>query len=548
MLRSRLLAAVVLLIVVGLPLGVPLVEFALVLDGWRAWADWGRLTVLLFQTAELVGLTLLFTLPLGAVLAVLLFRTDLPGRRWLRAVVVMALFVPLPLYASAWQSLLGPGGWLRSAGMWVPWSTGIVPAAGIHALAALPWVIWLIGLGLLHIPREIDEDARLSAPPWRALVFSSLPRCRPVLIAAGLWVAVQTAGEITVTDMMQVRTFAEETYTQIVAMQAEGPTTEPRQILARAVTVALPPAVILAWLTATWLRSRIQSASTFLQSPASQNEMPLRKWRSPAAVFTLGLVGFYCLVPIASLVRIAGLGGSPESWSAERFWTAVRFVADTQVWLIVRSLLAATATGIAAAGLALWVCWLVRRRTLPATPMLWLVVAIWALPGPVVGLALREWIDHLLSMEERAGAFVVLRHVLYEGPSLLPAVWAAGLRTLPIAFAIIWPAMSQVPQAVLDEAAAGGASAIAELQHAVVPYCGRAFILAAVAVCALALGEISASKLVATPDGHTLAHDVFTRMHTGVKPDLAVMCLLLLGFVAALAVPVVVLARRRTPS
>ena len=59
------------------------------------------------------------------------------------------------------------------------------------------------------------------------------------------------------------------------------------------------------------------------------------------------------------------------------------------------------------------------------------------------------------------------------------------------------------------------------------PALGRA----ALAVGVLALGESSASKIVATVGGQTLAHDVFTQMHYGVTPTLAAQCLLLFAIV-----------------
>ena len=52
----------------------------------------------------------------------------------------------------------------------------------------------------------------------------TLPRARGAVLAAAAWVALLTAHEITVTDMTQVRTFAEEVYTQFVLPDAAGGT------------------------------------------------------------------------------------------------------------------------------------------------------------------------------------------------------------------------------------------------------------------------------------------------------------------------------------
>ena len=55
---------------------------------------------------------------------------------------------------------------------------------------------------------------------------------------------------------------------------------------------------------------------------------------------------------------------------------------------------------------------------------------------------------------------------------------------------------------------------------------------AALAVTVLALGELSASKLVETPGDETFAHAVFTQMHFGIGGPLAALCLILLAGVA----------------
>ena len=60
----------------------------------------------------------------------------------------------------------------------------------------------------------------------------SLRQAAPAVGLAAVWVALQTAGEITVTDLGMVRTFAEEVYTQFV--------TDSPAALGRAVALALP--------------------------------------------------------------------------------------------------------------------------------------------------------------------------------------------------------------------------------------------------------------------------------------------------------------------
>jgi iron(III) transport system permease protein len=111
------------------------------------------------------------------------------------------------------------------------------------------------------------------------------------------------------------------------------------------------------------------------------------------------------------------------------------------------------------------------------------------------------------------------------------------LRLFPFAVALVWPVVRLVPAELFDAARVDGASAAGELRHVVWPLSAVAAGRATLAVAVLALGELSASKLVATPDGGTFAHEVFTRMHYGVANQLAAMCLLLLAMTAVLLIP-----------
>ena len=77
-------------------------------------------------------------------------------------------------------------------------------------MAAIPWVVLIIGLGIRLIEPELEEAALLETSAWNVLLRVTLARSLPALVVAALWILVTTAGEITVTDLYQVRTYAEE--------------------------------------------------------------------------------------------------------------------------------------------------------------------------------------------------------------------------------------------------------------------------------------------------------------------------------------------------
>src|SRR5207244_11994869 len=92
--------------------------------GWSAWRDTQRLVILATASLGLALGTTLAVLPTGTLLAVVLFKSDLPGRAFVRRLVVLGLFVPRPFMATAWQSALSGCVTFFSADTRLRWTIG----------------------------------------------------------------------------------------------------------------------------------------------------------------------------------------------------------------------------------------------------------------------------------------------------------------------------------------------------------------------------------------------------------------------------------------
>jgi iron(III) transport system permease protein len=537
---------------IGVPLGMPFAELLRHPDGWKAWKELDRLAALAGNTLGLMLGTLVLAVPAGTVLAILLYRTDLPIRRFFRYLTFLALFVPLPLLVTAWQSMVGAGGWLPIdrwiqpapgdpdvsplGTVWKPWIQGIPAAIWIHTMAGLPWVILIVGLGLRWVEKELEEDALTVAGPWRVLWHVTIPRCRTAIWAAGLWVALQTATEISATDMMRVRTFAEEVYLQLVE---GGPSA-----IAGSVAIAVP-ALILTWLLVGAVAARL-----------SRNLPPLENFTKTPLQFHLGINRWPCFigvtataivlvgVPVASLIWKTGIAGSPPAWSLPTFSRYLLRAFHSHGWIILRSLGAAGVAGVMTALVALVTSWLASESRRFQWVCLTLLAAAWALPGPVVGFGLKDTIELLLDgIGSSSPAEDWAARALWYGPSPAPILWIYGIRFFPFALAMLWPVVRLMPREFVESARLDGARPGQEFRHVIFPLSRGAFLLTALAVTVLCLGEISASKLVETPGWDTLVHIVFDRMHYGVGNDLAALCLVLLIVVLLGEVAVVAAAR-----
>lgn len=524
----RLAAALLLLLVVGLPLARPLVDLAFQgASGWTA-QDTGRVGQLLLNTSCLVAGTLALALPVGTFLAIILVRTEFRGRRLLLACTLLMLFVPLPMIASAWQALVGSDGWLPAT-WWGPneqrrWTAGLGPAIWVHVVAGLPWVVFFVGMGLTWVERELEEDGLLLRPPWWVIMRITLPRCRGAIVFAAVWLALQTAGEITVVYMMQVATFAEDVHIQF--SQGEG-------AVARAVTAALP--IILAtWALLAWYVPHLENSPPLQLRLAQPRQFRLGWLRWPATglmnLTAAAMVG----IPVASLFWKLGQAGHPTHWAASTAWdhfAAAMRIHGNAIW---QSLLTVCGTGVAVSLSAVCLCWLADECRWLRRLMIGVLALAWALPGPIIGIGLKEAIAWFPEG--------VLADWFYICPSPLPLAWAYVVRFLPFAVALLWPVVRLVPREPREAARLEGHGPWHEFRTVVWPMTRPGVLLCGVLVAALSLGEVAASTRVETPGWESFAKLLFDRMHYGVTNDVAALCLLLLGAIVTLALVSLIVA------
>src|SRR5262245_49825128 len=195
---------------------LPLLVLGLILATlWHADPRVGRLWL---NSARLAALTCLIAMPLGTLLAAAIFKSDVPGRHIATLLLVGMLFIPLYLVTGAWDAGFGIQGWHTLSTnphlVHEPWLAGWRAAVWVHALSAIPWVVLIVGASLRAVEAEIEEDAATCAAPQNVMWYVSIRRAAPAIVLAGVWVAIMTTTEISVTDFFQVRTFAEEVYTQ----------------------------------------------------------------------------------------------------------------------------------------------------------------------------------------------------------------------------------------------------------------------------------------------------------------------------------------------
>jgi iron(III) transport system permease protein len=467
---------------------------------------------LALESARLVLETEALALPLGLVLAFFLFRTDAFGRKLLLGLIILAAFVPLPLHATAWLGAFGNAGrsqFLVSA----PFLVGRHGAAFLHAIACLPWVVLIAGMGLCTVEPELEESALLDYGPARVLWSVTLRRALRTIAAAALAVAVLTAGDMTVTDLLQVRTYAEESYLQYTLGRGPG----------AAALVALPPLLLLAFLiTLVGVALARLDPSRIASAFARARVFSLGFWRVPLGLALLLLAGNLLALPFYGLLWRAGrVGGQatrghPPTWSLQGLSGTLRSaaaeVSEPLFWSLIWTAMAATTVTI----LSLLLGWAARRSKIWSAVAMATLCLTLAAPGPVAGMAL------VLAYRQFP--------LVYDNPAMI--VLAQAFRALPYAILLLWPFLRSFPQDYLDAAALDGLDRPRQFLRVVLPLSLRPILAAWAVAFAIGLGELAATNIATPPGVPPLSVVIWGLLHTGVESHLAGVALIVLIVIA----------------
>jgi iron(III) transport system permease protein len=519
-----------------------------------------RVAALWLNTACLAGGACLVALPLGGLAALLIDKTDVPGRRLAGLVFIGMLFVPLYVTAGAWDAGFGIQGWhTLSTNPHLarePWLSGWRAAVWVHGLGAVPWVVLIVGAGLKAVESEIEEDAATCASAVRVLLRVTVRRSAPAFAVAALWVAVTASAEISVTDFFQVRTFAEEVYTQAAlgAFDSDGH----EALSAKGLWIGLLISICLAMVA---VAAAGQWFASFVDLPLRPAWIARpRRWRWALAALLWSILLLVAGVPLANLVYKAGvhvavtpvaehpspqrssegsrsIDGRVRTWSGAKVAERVAAAPGEyrgDLWLSVRIGVAAATAAVA---IALPLAWVMRSHRGVTWIALAALGACLTIPGPLLGVGLIRLLNR---PDDSLFSFLTVLYDTNFAPWLVQTV-----RALPITTLITWPALASLPQAVLDAAATEGSGPWGRLFRIALPLRWPAVAAAWLLALAIGMGELGATILVIPPQQSTaISVRIFQLLHYGVDDRVAAICLVMVAGIVVLSYVANTLLRR----
>ena len=301
------------------------------LDGWRAAFDEPGLRAALLNTLKVTFVRQLLSLPLAVLIAWLLARTDLPGRRWLEFAFWAAFFLPSFTVTLSWILLLDPEYGLIN--------TSLARLVGkgpfnIYSFWGIVWVhvvtgsltvkVILLTPAFRNMNASFEEASRVAgAGTLRTALRITVPVMAPVILSVfllGTMISLQTF-EVEQVLGLPFRFFVFSTMIYDLLV-----TRVPRYDAATALAVVILAAMLPLVLAQQWLtRGR---RYTTLTGQFQNQPHRLGRWRAPALALVLALVSIVLGVPVVfallgTFMKLFGFFHIADPWTLNNWKTVL---------------------------------------------------------------------------------------------------------------------------------------------------------------------------------------------------------------------------------
>lgn len=397
------LSVLILLYFIVLPLAVLIID-SVVVDGHLDVSSY--LTVYgqavnmraLTNTAKISILVMILSVLITFPLAWLIGRTDLPGRKKFRTILVASYMIPPYVGAIAWTQLLNPDVGYLNALLKTIFSLSKAPF-NIYTEGGLIWVLTLfyspfafitISRAMEKMDPTLEEASRVSgASPLRVLWDVTLPLMAPSILAGGLLVFIGAGSAFGIPAIVGMPGNIEVLTTRIVSFVYMGNDSGIRNATTLAVSLMILANGLLFFMT--WFMGR-KDYTTIGGKSTRPALVELGKWKG-LATFLVAVYAFIAVIlPLGSIVITSFMVSMSKGLSLDNFgFDAWIPVLENSQYLdcIWRSLGYAFITATIGTILSLFVAYLsvkthVKGRSLPDL----LVMVGGSTPSVVIALAL----------------------------------------------------------------------------------------------------------------------------------------------------------------
>lgn len=493
-----LVSGVSLVLVLGLFAPVIVLVFSAFADTaagtfWDTLLANGRAWPLLRNTFSVAALTALCSMAIALPLGFCLTNLRMPGKHTWRYLFVIPLVLPPYIVTLSWIRLLGPWGIAPFAlestgGMDGPAAAfwpGLAGSALVMTLCYFPLALLTTALGFASVDVSAEEAGRLFLGRPRTLQRISLPQVLPGCMAGGLLVFIMALGNFSVPSLLRFPVYPLEIFTAFNAFYDF-----------KLATISALPLLMLS--IAALLLYRLMYHKRVLHAYFTRSRSPqahighgLLPW---AGILFSGLVFCAAVVfPIGALIREAG--------HFQAFVLAWNTAGNETVY----SLLLAVLAGLVLMALGLITGYsIVRGPRIPGIIIEWVSLALFAIPGTILGIG-------LILCWNQSG----IMGRVYDSKGIL--ILAAATQFLAVTQQITAASLRRIPGSQEEAAALSGLSWAKCFRSITVRLVGVPLMVSVMIGLVLSFGELNASILVCPAGATTLPIRLFGLLHYGVN-------------------------------
>lgn len=469
----------------------------------------------------------LASLAVGAPMAWLTARTDVPGRAVIRSLVMASFVTPPFLGAFAWVMLAGPNAGVLNQ-LWRAVTGAADPLVDIFTMSGLvfvvtlytfPYVYVMLANALALVASDIEEAAAiLGAGRLAATLTVTLPLVAPALVSGFILAALQAIALFGSPAILALPAGFHTITTQIWAFFHFPPRTE----LAAAFSLPLLLATALLLLVQRQLLGRRGYAAVGGKGSARRT-VALGRWRLPALAGCLAVLACAIFLPYSVLARAA----VSRAWAQPLTWdnltlgnvTFTFFEYSATRDAIVNTLTLGVMTATAGAGLVALLAYIARRQLIVGHQLVaFLALSPIVVPGVVLAVAL---------------------FIAYTRPPLLlyGTLWilfvAYLTKEMPVGYAQADATFRSIPPELEDAGRILGGGRLRVLADVTAPLARNGIIAAWCFVFIGVIRELSASIILFTPATRVMSVVIFDLKEEGQVGAIAVLGLLMLALTFA---------------
>ncbi|MGH7154071.1 MAG: ABC transporter permease [Acetobacteraceae bacterium] len=498
----------------------------LTLANYRAAFTTDGFLPLLGATVGLAALGTAGAVLIGATLAFLSVRTDIPGRRVLEAVAVMPMFVPPLVGAFAWDILASPRSGiinilLRPLGL--SQAINVYSAGGIAFVFAIyycPYVVLFCTAAMRGIDAALEEAACIAgASRFRLALDVTLPLIAPALMSAALLVFVLLIELFSIPAVLAEPGNIHVLSVRIWELVGFSP---PKVNEASAFGVLLLLMTIVLVLGQHRVMAR-RSYVTFGGKGRRADPVALGPWRWPLAGLGFLYLVVAVILPFAALLLIALRRNlffstvhalvNPAQYTFAQF--GVAFADPVVRQSLINSLLVSLATILLGLILYFAIAYAVHRTRLRGRRALDIIAVMpVAIPGLIIGLGyLWSWITLPIGLYGTLW-IIILAYISQFSPQ--------GVRAIAGSLIQIHPELE-------ESSRIAGAGPLTTILRIVVPLARPGMVSAAILLLVLSFREFATALFLYTSNTQVFSLTMFDFWERGSTGLVAVMALIQAG-------------------